>query len=83
MSEFRLAPEAEAELGDIWLYTARESGSIEIATRVVERITERFWLLARHPYLGRAHEEDLRSGLRTFPADDYVVIHRVEKMMLY
>jgi len=31
MSEFRLAPEAEAELDDIWLYIVRENGSIDIA----------------------------------------------------
>lgn len=36
MSEFRLAPEAEAELDDIWLYIARGSGSIDTATRVVD-----------------------------------------------
>jgi len=77
MSEFRLAPEAEAELDDIWLHIARESGSIDIATRVVEKITEHFWLLARYPYLGRARDEDLRPGLRTFPVDDYLIIHRI------
>ena len=55
MSEFRLAPEAEAELDDIWLHIAHESGSTDIATGVVDKITERFWrLLARYPYLGRA-----------------------------
>jgi hypothetical protein len=31
---------------------ARESGSIDIATRVVESVNERFWLLARYPYMG-------------------------------
>ncbi len=79
MSEFRLAPEAEAELDGIWLHIARASGSVDIATSVVERITERFWLLARYPYLGRAQDEDLRPGLRSFPADDYVIIHRVDE----
>ncbi len=49
MSEFRLAPEAEAELDAIWLHTAQESGSTAIASRVVEIITGRFWLLARNP----------------------------------
>jgi toxin ParE1/3/4 len=67
MSEFRLAPEAEGELDEIWLYIARQSGSIDIATRVVEKITGRFWLLARYPYLGRARDDDLRPGLRSFP----------------
>lgn len=53
MSEFRLSPEAEAELDDIWLRIARESGSIDGANRVVEKITERFWLLARYPQYAR------------------------------
>ena len=65
MSEFRLAPEAEAELDDIWLHIARESGSLDIATRVVEASTGRFWLLARYPFMGRRRDEDLRPGLRT------------------
>lgn len=47
MSEFRLSPEAEAELDEIWLHIARSSDNIEIATRVVDGIVDRFWLLAR------------------------------------
>jgi toxin ParE1/3/4 len=77
VTEFRLAPEAEAELDDLWIRIARDSGSIEIATRVVEKIADHFWLLARYPYLGRARDEDLRPGLRSFPAGDHVIIYRV------
>ena len=79
MAEVRLSPEAEAELDEIWLYIARESGSIDVATRVVENITERFWLSALHPYIGRSRDEDLRPGLRNFPVGDYVIVHRVKK----
>lgn len=39
---FPLLPEAEAELDSIWLYVARESGSVEIANRLIDAITERF-----------------------------------------
>jgi hypothetical protein len=46
---FRLLPEAEAELDDIWLYVARESGSIEIANRLIDVITRRFCLLGQNP----------------------------------
>ena len=45
----RVAPEAEAELDDIWYYTATQSGHIEIADRVIDSITDitdRFFLLA-------------------------------------
>jgi hypothetical protein len=42
----RVARQAEAELDAIWYYVAKESGSIEIADRVVDSITERFFLLS-------------------------------------
>jgi toxin ParE1/3/4 len=77
MTEFRLAPAAQAQLDDIWLHVARESGSIEIANRIVDNITDRFWLLARHPFIGRKRD-DLARGLRSFTVGDYIVVHRIE-----
>ena len=74
----RVAPQAEAELDNIWYYVAKESGSIEIADRLIDSITERFYLLARHPHIGRARDEDLRAGLRSFSVGEYVIIYRVE-----
>ncbi len=73
----RLAPEAEAELDEIWYYVAKESGSVEIADRLIDSITERFFLLASHPYMGRRRDDDLRPGLRSFPAGEYLIIYRV------
>jgi plasmid stabilization system protein ParE len=78
MAEFRLSSEAEAELDSIWLYIARESGSIETASRAIDNIIDRFWLLAQHPYLGRRRDHDLGSGLRSLSVDEYVIFHRVE-----
>jgi toxin ParE1/3/4 len=74
----RLSPAAEAELDDIWYYIARESQSIEIADRVVDSITDRFFLLATHPHIGRHRDEDLRPGMRSLSVGDYVIIYRVE-----
>ena len=74
----RVAPRAEAELDDIWYYLAKESGNTEIADRVVDSITERFFLLSHYPHVGRRRDEDLRPGLRSFPAGEYVIIYRVE-----
>jgi toxin ParE1/3/4 len=42
----RVAPRAGADLDDIWYYVAQESGSIEIANRLIDSITDRFFLLA-------------------------------------
>jgi toxin ParE1/3/4 len=75
----RIAPEAEAELDNIWYYVAKESGSFQIADRLIDSITERFYLLACHPHIGRRRDEDLRPGLRSFPVGEYVIIYRVEE----
>ena len=74
----RLAPGAEIELDEIWFWTAKESGSVEIADRLIDSITERFFMLARHPHVGRPRDDDLRPGLRSFPVGRYVIIYRVE-----
>ncbi len=46
----RVAPRAESDLDEIWYYVAKESGSIEIANRLIDNITGRFFLLASFPY---------------------------------
>jgi toxin ParE1/3/4 len=74
----RVAPEAEAELDNIWNYVATESGSTGVADRLIDSITERFYLLASHPHIGRHRDEDLRPGLRSFPVGEYVIIYRTE-----
>jgi hypothetical protein len=38
----RLAPGAEVQLDEIWLWTTKESGSVDIADRLVDSITELF-----------------------------------------
>jgi toxin ParE1/3/4 len=73
----RLAPPARAELGHIWTYIARESGSFAAADGVVDAIAERFYLLAQFPYMGRARD-DLQPGLRSFPVGQYVIIYTIE-----
>ena len=73
-----LLPSAEAELDDIWLYVARASGSIEIANRLIDAITECLFLLGQYPQMGRRRDHDLRAGLRSFPAGEYVILYRVE-----
>ena len=74
----RLAPEAEADLEGIWYYVASQSGSMEVADRLIDALTERFYLLASYPQLGRRRDEDLRPGLRSFPVGEYVIIYRVD-----
>lgn len=74
----RRAPEADFDLDDIWFYVFKNSRSIETADRLIDSITDRFFLLSSHPYLGRARDHDVRPGLRSFPVGQYVIIYRIE-----
>jgi plasmid stabilization system protein ParE len=70
----RVARQGEAELDAIWYYLAKESASIEIADRMVDSITERFFLLSRFPHVGRRRDEDFDDSrdalqLREFSED--------------
>jgi toxin ParE1/3/4 len=80
MSGFRISEEAEADLDGIWLYVARETGSVNIAHFLIDNITERFWFLGEHPYAGR-RRDDIKPGLRSFPAGNYLIFYRAENDM--
>jgi toxin ParE1/3/4 len=73
----RLAPRAKADLEELALYVFVETGSLEIATRLVDSITERFVLLGTHPSAGR-RRDDLRPGIRSFPVGSYLVLYRTD-----
>jgi toxin ParE1/3/4 len=73
----RLAAQAQSDLDDIWRYLAIESGSETTADHQIDSITNRFYLLANHPRLGRARDDDLGRGRRSFPVDDYVIVYRI------
>jgi toxin ParE1/3/4 len=72
----RLAPLARADLDDIWAYVAGGTGDENRADQAVDLIAERFITLADYPRAGRVRG-DLRRGLRSFVADDYVIVYRV------
>jgi toxin ParE1/3/4 len=72
----RRSTQADSDLDDIWLYVASQSGSVDLADRFIDSITDRFFLLASHPNLGRTRD-DLRRGLRSFPVGDYIIIYRI------
>lgn len=74
----RVAPRAETDLNEIWLYVARDSGSLEIANRLIDSITDRFFTLARFPHIGRSRDKDFRPGIRSLPVAGYVIVYCVE-----
>ena len=67
-----LAPQAETDLDDIWLYAAKESGNIETANRLMDSITSRFVLLARNR---RDRSDDFGLGMRGHAVGAYVIVY--------
>ena len=74
----RVARHAEADLDDIWLHVARESGSIEIANHLIDAITDRFYKLGFFPHIGRSREEIFGPGYRSLAVGEYVIVYCVE-----
>jgi toxin ParE1/3/4 len=74
----RVAREAEADLDEIWLYVATESGHMDVATRLIDWITDRFFFLASFPYAGRVRDDDFGIGSRSFTVGEYVIVYCVE-----
>jgi plasmid stabilization system protein ParE len=52
---------------------------VEIANRLIDTITEHLFMLGQFPQMGRRRSHDLRPGLRSSPAGEYVIIYRVER----
>jgi hypothetical protein len=63
-----VAGEVEADLMRLGFRSAKESASMNVATRLVDSITGRFFFLAGSPYAGRARDEDFGSGSGSFAA---------------
>jgi plasmid stabilization system protein ParE len=61
----RISPRAETDLDDIWLYVARESGSVEIASGLIDTITDRFFVLGSFPRIGRSREKEFGPEYRS------------------
>jgi toxin ParE1/3/4 len=74
----RIAPQAEEDLDSIWFYVATESASVNAADRLVDSLTSRFLLLARHPYAGRSREHEFGPGMRSLAVSDYVIVYTLE-----
>ena len=74
----RVAPLAEADLDEIWFYVAKESGSVEMANRLIDTVTDRFLVLAGFPHIGRSLDEDFGQGCRSVIVGEYVIVYCVE-----
>ena len=71
---YRVSKEADRDLDEIFLYWAKRA-DLSAAERLIDSITDRFWLLCEHPDAGRL-SEDMVAGVRCFPAGKYLIYYR-------
>ena len=74
MTRYRVSRDAEFDLDEIFLYWAQRAG-LEAADRLIDSITERFWLLGEHPDAGKPLDE-IAVGVRCFPAGKCLIYYR-------
>lgn len=65
-------PLAAADILDIWDHIAEDS--LDQADRWIDKLDEKFGILASQPLAGRAREE-LAADLRSFPFGRYVIFY--------
>jgi len=74
---YRVTKSAERDLDEIFVYWATRA-SLEVADRLIDNITDRFWLLGAHPNAGGACD-DLAAGVKSFPAGNYLIYYRAHR----
>jgi plasmid stabilization system protein ParE len=78
MNQYSISPQAREDMHSAWDYIAVKNHNPEAADRLLLRFCDLFLMLANYPYSGQARD-DLRSGLRTFSAENYVILFYPEK----
>jgi toxin ParE1/3/4 len=74
LKRYRLAPDARRDVRRIWAYIAEDNETA--ANRAIEEFNRKFELLGRNPRAGRTRDE-VRPGLRSFPAEEYLIFYRI------
>ena len=72
MARITRRPLAAADVLDIWGHIAEDS--LDQADRWIDKLDEKFGILATQPLMGRTREE-LAADLRSFPFGRYVIFY--------
>jgi len=71
---YRVSAAAPRDLDDIFVFWAKRAG-LEVADRIVDSISERFWLLGEYPAAGQP-AGDMGRSVKCFPAGRYLIYYR-------
>jgi toxin ParE1/3/4 len=73
---YRLSSQAEADLAEIWVYSA-ERWSHEQADRYIDALVSRFDWLCDNPQLWKPRP-DITEGLYSYPQQSHVIYFRAQ-----
>ena|SRR5271157_1567181 len=76
-ARFVLAPQAAADLAEIWRYI-KEQSSVAMADRVELAILEKFAFLAQTPEAGHHRSNLTDENVKFFPVYSYLIVYRPE-----
>ncbi|MGB7189090.1 MAG: type II toxin-antitoxin system RelE/ParE family toxin [Acidobacteriaceae bacterium] len=69
---------AQRDLNEIFVYWSQRVG-LQTSDRLVDSITERFWIIGEFPKAGRTASE-IAPGMRSFPAGEYLIYYRIARL---
>ena len=75
MKPFRLSPEADEDVWNIWQYLVREAG-IAVADRIEAELFDAFERLARSPGIGHARSDLTDHPAFFFAVYQYLIVYR-------
>jgi toxin ParE1/3/4 len=73
----RIALSARRELDAIFDYWSERANS-QVAERLIDNLTERFWLIAQFPRSGKQVPQ-IAPGVRCFPAGKYLIYYTASR----
>lgn len=73
-AEYRLTPQARADMEAVWLYSLSEWGTKQ-AERYIDDLAEAFRFLTQSPKAG-VMCENIRQGYRRYPVIRHVIYYR-------
>ena len=75
MNDYRISPEAELDLAQIWHFIAEDNPLA--ANEFIGRLLNAMEKLQIEPRIGRVRE-DLQPGLRSHPHANYLILYKIE-----
>lgn len=76
MSHFRISPQAQTDLDDLWFYVAQDN--VDAADRLLDEVHAAFLKISEMPGMGHRRDDLVNEPLRFWKVHSYLIIYRPE-----